>query len=199
MTYLEAVNNVLRGAGMPPVSSLEASPLPPEALRVKAFLDEHLEETLTNDWTFNTQFDVTISPDSNGHITLEDNTVYAEFAEKDIAKDQLVLRGDRLFSRVRGSYQWDHDITLRKIVVSLGWDEIPRQVQQFIVKLAENDFVATVMGEPDKQRHTEGSLVRAWQSLQRYRVKISPKPLMRVPEVLNRRPSYRPYDASRMI
>jgi hypothetical protein len=198
MTYLEAVNNVLRGAGMPPVSSLETTPLPPEALRVKAFLDEHLEETLTNDWTFNTQFDVEVGPNDDGEILLGEDIVYAEFHEEDLAQEQVVLRGDKLFSRVRGSYEWDSPITLRKIVVSLGWDEIPRQLQQFIVKLAENDFVATVMGEDQKKRHSETSLLRAWQNLQKYRVKIAPKPLFRVPEVLNRRPSYRPYDQSRM-
>lgn len=198
MTTLEAVNNVLRGAGFPPVSSLSTPNLPPEVNRIVAFLEEHTDEVLSNDWTFNTAVDVTMSPDGTGEITLPDSVVYAEFHENDLAEDQIVLRGKRLYSRVRSSYVWDKDITLRKLVTTLPWEEAPRAVQQYIVKLVENDFVATVLGEDQKKRHSETSLLRAWQGLNKYRTKSAPKPLFRVPEVLNRRASYRPYDVSRM-
>jgi hypothetical protein len=189
MTKLEAVNTILRGAGLPPVTSLTNPPVPLEATRAYQHLEETLSDVMNTDWTFNTVFDLTLSPDSTGTITGPEDMAYAEFSEEDLSKYQPVFRGPRVFNRKDNTYVFDKAITLRKLCSVLGWDEIPHQIQRYILKVAENDFVSIHIGDPSAVRHTQETLGKAWGDLQKYRVKIAPKPLFRVPSVLNRRAS----------
>lgn len=196
MTELEAVNTILRSSGFPEVASVSQTQ---ESSVAKTHLDQHVADLLTQDWQFNTRFDVEVTADGSGHIDLPAGSTYAEFSEEDHFKYSPVLRSGRVYNRKDGTdvFPVGHVMTLRKLVDALTFGDMPPALQQYSVKLAENDFVNAVLGDPQKIRHTQETLGKAYQDLNKYRVKRAPKPLMRVPSVLDRRP-YARFQQSRM-
>lgn len=182
MTELQATNRILLSAGLPLVTAFDNAP--EDAIRARELLRNHTEELVTQDWAFNTLEDVSISKDSEGGLYLPDEYAYASFYPQTEREFSPAVVGRRILSRNGGTLP--DPLRLKRVIVKVAWDEIPAAIQFFIIKLAENDFVSSVLGDPSLQQHTQETLGKAWNDLQRYRVRTTPTPLFRVPEVLNR-------------
>lgn len=185
MNELEAVNRILKGSGLAPVNTLDTPNVPEEALRAQAILEEATEDILTQDWKFNTILDLEYEPDDDGEVTIP-GYAYVEF--DDIHQYELapVLIGDRVFSRKKNTYVLNEAIKIRRAVRSIAWEDLPPAVQLYIIKLAQNTFVSTVLGDTSSIRHTQESLMRAYTELNRYRVKENNRAFISMPSVLNR-------------
>jgi hypothetical protein len=197
MTELEAVNRILSGAGFDPVSTLDAPNVPEEALKAKTALNETTDDLLSEDWKFNTEFDLEVEPDGNGELVL-DGVIYAEFSESDEYEYRPVLRGTKVYNRNDRTYVFTDSMTLCKVVSRLTWDEAPDALQRYIVKVAENDFVMQVLGDDLMVRHSEKTLQEAYGRLNKYRARTTPTPLIRVPGILDRRAQRHGSRTSRM-
>jgi len=182
MTELEAVNRLLLSAGLPLVSSLEQAP--EDAIRARDHIRNHTEETVTQDWAFNTREDVALSKDPDGKIYVPENTSYVTFYQDTQMEFSPVQVGNEIISR--SNQTLPDPLRVKRLIIQTAWEDIPKAIQFFILKLAENDFIATALGDPDLTRHSQATLAKSWNDLQQYRTRTGPTPLFRVSEVLHR-------------
>ena len=185
LTRLEAVNRILTGSGLTAVSTLTGPEVSPDALNAETFLDEAYHDLSTQDWKYNTLINQTYSPNVDGEIVM-DNIAYVEFNDEYEEDHQPVLRGNKVFDRVNNTYVWDKDILCRKVVEDVPFELSPPAFQLYVIKVAENTFVGTQLGEPGQVRHTQETLQRAFMALVRYRIRTHNGALMSVPSILER-------------
>ena len=189
LSRLSATNRILTGSGLTPVATLTGPGVSPDALTAANFLDEAYNDLIFHDWKFNTLVDQTLEADGvTGEVSLPTGTQYVEFSDELEYSHRPVIRGDRVFDRVNDTYVFGKDLPVRKLVEDVPFEDAPLQFQLYVVKVAENNFVGTHLGEQGAVRHTQESLMMEFRKLNKYRVKIKNSPLMNVPSVLNRSP-----------
>ena len=114
-TELEAVNTMLSTIGEPPVNSLTGQQTADAAI-AKNILDEVSRDVQTAGWHFNTQYGVTLSPSSDGTISIGSDIVRVDVDNRvNTATNQpttltshdsrdIVQRGSKLFDRTNNTY-----------------------------------------------------------------------------------------------
>jgi hypothetical protein len=136
-TKLDAVNQMLEAVWESPVSTLEVSGIASVAL-AKRVLDESLRSIQSRGWHFNTDLDLTLTPDVNGELALPANTLrvdsYGDDKDRDVAH-----RGTRLYDRDDHTYVFTKPIQV-EIVYLLEFEECPQCVRTYVALMAERVF-----------------------------------------------------------
>jgi hypothetical protein len=121
-TKLQAINTMLSVVGEPPVNSLSAQRA--DSLIAQTILDEVTREVLTYGWQFNTEDDVTMTPESNtGFIYISDSTVRVDM-DRSYSSYDIVIRGNRLFNRKNNSYVFVEPIKVIRVDL-MDYDDLP--------------------------------------------------------------------------
>ncbi len=113
-------------------------------------LREVSREVQAEGWSFNTEFDYNITPDSNDEILIPDdilqmdlNRGYPENIEKD-----AVFRGGKLYDKQGHSYKWTAETVYVDIVWYYSWENNPTPVQAHIVARAAAVVSSRIIGDP---------------------------------------------------
>lgn len=113
-------------------------------------LREVSREVQAEGWSFNTEFDYEITPDSNDEILIADdilqmdlNTTRTENIEKD-----AVFRGGKLYDKKGHSYKWTAETVYVDIVWYYTWENIPAPIQAHIVARAAAVVSSRIIGDP---------------------------------------------------
>jgi len=113
-------------------------------------LREVSREVQAEGWSFNTEFDYKITPDSNDEILISDdilqmdlNRGYPENIEKD-----AVFRGGKLYDKQGHSYKWTAETVYVDIVWYYSWENIPAPIQAHIVARAAAVVSSRIIGDP---------------------------------------------------
>ena len=113
-------------------------------------LREVSREVQAEGWSFNTEFDYKITPDSNDEILIPDdilqmdlNRGYPENIEKD-----AVFRGGKLYDKQGHSYKWTAETVYVDIVWYYSWENIPAPIQAHIVARAAAVVSSRIIGDP---------------------------------------------------
>ena len=113
-------------------------------------LREVSREVQAEGWSFNTEFDYKITPDSNNEIRISDdilqmdlNRGYPENIEKD-----AVFRGGKLYDKQGHSYKWTAETVYVDIVWYYSWENIPAPIQAHIVARAAAVVSSRIIGDP---------------------------------------------------
>lgn len=129
-TELQAVNQMLSGIGEAPVNSLEGS-LTTDVAMARNILQEVSEEVQGRAWYFNTDEDVTLTPDASGEIGLSASIIRID-GLPGIETVQLIKRGARLYNRTKHNFIFDNPVRVNKTTL-LVWDEVPPVPQRYVV------------------------------------------------------------------
>jgi len=112
-------------------------------------LREVSREVQAEGWSFNTEFDYKITPDSNDEILIADdvlqmdlNRSYPENIEKD-----AVFRGGKLYDKQKHSYKWTAETVYVDIVWYFSWENIPAPIQAHIVARAAAIVSSRIIGD----------------------------------------------------
>ena len=141
-TKLQAVNTLLSVIGEAPLNSL-TPPLTGDAALAERVLDEISTEIQGEGWSWNTMVYDSIPLDANGHSTLPSNTLAVRFNPISYPSQRFVLRGIKLFDRIKNSYDLRGSLgvaltgsttdLVAQVVEELAWDDIPETGKRYIM------------------------------------------------------------------
>ena len=143
---LEAVNAMLGHIGESPVNSIsDSGAIPISAVTAVSVLDEVSREVQSEGWHFNTEVDVSISPASDGTITLTDDVLEIDTVDTSI---DIVQRGVTLFDRGSNLSTFGHDLTVN-IIRWLDWDSLPEAARRYVTLRASRVLQVRMVGSKE--------------------------------------------------
>lgn len=166
LTELEAVNTILGAVGESPVVDLDGDFVDAELAR--NMLRHEMRTTQTKGWTFNTDLEVTFTPNDDGEIIIAANTLRFVYSDANI-----VVRGTRLYDRSTQSYVFTDDITASKVVVYLDFDEMPQAMRDYCTVCAARKFQDQYQGDATLHKFKEADEFRAKAALDNYEAEVA--------------------------
>jgi len=174
---LNAVNTLLAIIGEAPVNSLNP-PLTGDASLAAQVLDEVSREVQGAGWSWNTMLYDSIPLDaSTGQSQLPSNTLAVRFNPLTYPTQRFVLRGLRLFDRVKNTYDLrtslgvavtgNNSDLVAEIVEELNWDSIPETGRRYITIRAGRIFANRAVTSASIESYTAEDEQNALQILKR--------------------------------
>ena len=174
---LSAVNTLLAIIGEAPVNSLNP-PLTGDASLADRVLDEISREVQGSGWSWNTMLYDSIPLDaSTGQSQLPSNTLAVRFNPLSYPSQRFVLRGLRLFDRVKNTYDLRTSLgvgmtgntsdLVAEIVEELPWDSIPETGRRYIMIRAGRIFANRAVTSASIESYTAEDEEKALQTLKR--------------------------------
>ena len=175
-TKLQAVNTLLSIVGEAPLNSL-TPPLTGDAALAERVLDEISTEIQGEGWSWNTMVYDSIPLDSNGHSTLPSNTLAVRFNPISYPSQRFVLRGIKLFDRIKNSYDLRGSLgvaltgsttdLVAQVVEELTWDDIPETGKRYVMIRAGRIFSNRAITSTSIEAYTQEDEENARQILMR--------------------------------
>lgn len=142
-TKLETVNSMLGHIGETPVNSIaDTNALPVSAAMAVTIIDEVSREVQAEGWHFNTEDNVELTPDSQGNITIPEDIIELDVADKTI---DVVQRGLSLFDKRTNTTTFKDKITV-SLIRLLDWDSLPEVARRYVTLRASRVFQGRVVG-----------------------------------------------------
>lgn len=137
---LEAVNEMMAAVGESSLSTI-AGDLPPDASMAVTILSNTNKALQSKGWHFNTNYDVTLSLESDNTITLGNNVVSVAVPGKDVA-----LRNQKLYDREDNEFTFDQEITNAVTITLLNFEETPETFRAYVTMSATYRFYLYLLG-----------------------------------------------------
>ena len=174
---LNAVNTLLAIIGEAPVNSLNP-PLTGDASLADQVLDEVSREVQGAGWSWNTMlYDSIPLYASTGQSQLPSNTLAVRFNPISYPSQRFVLRGLRLFDRVKNTYDLRSSLgvaltgnnsnLVAEIVEELDWNSIPETGRRYITIRAGRIFANRAVTSASIESYTAEDEQNALQILKR--------------------------------
>jgi len=115
-------------------------------------LREVSREVQAEGWTYNTEFDYKITPDSNNEINIPDDVLQMDLNQgypENIEKD-AVFRGGKLYDKKKHSYKWTAETVYVDILWYFEWENIPAPIQAYIVARAAAIVSSRIVGDTNQ-------------------------------------------------
>lgn len=149
-TYLEAVNRILQMMGEAPVNSLAGQF--GLAQQAEEMLKEMSRKIQTDGWSFNTDYERTMTPDAiTKEVAVGANVSRVVVEPYNYPSLDVVQRGGRLYDRRANSYQFDQPFEA-DVTYILEWDELPEHARQYIAIKAGRHLQESILGSGDLTR-----------------------------------------------
>jgi len=115
-------------------------------------LREVSREVQAEGWSYNTEFDYKITPDSNNEIRIADDVLQMDLNQgypENIEKD-AIFRGGKLYDKKAHSYKWTAETVYVDIVWYFDWESIPAPIQAYIVARAAAIVSSRIIGDANQ-------------------------------------------------
>ena len=116
-------------------------------------LREVSREVQSEGWTFNKEYDYTLTPNSDDEIVIPDDMLQVDLniSSKRFNNRQFdsINRGGKLYDRIKHTYKWTDPEVHADILWYFEWENIPDPIQAFIVARAAAIFSSRTMGDPN--------------------------------------------------
>lgn len=146
-TQLQAVNILLSTIGEAPVSSLSSGLL--DAETAETLINEVSRNVQSMGWNFNTELNLTISPNEAGEVVLPVEYVRADLAQSltkfRSSKEEYILRGQKMYDKVKHSYTISKPLKL-DVIALLSFTNLPEVARRYITAKASRIFQERVVG-----------------------------------------------------
>ena len=145
-TELSAVNSILGSIGQSPVTSLDFTN--PEISFIHNLLREVNIDVQNEGWSFNTEYNVTYSPDTNGHFVIPPNVIRFDVHDnQNIKTTDVVKRNGRLYDKYNHTDVFTSDLDL-DVVTLYEFSDLPSAFQRYITYRAAGRAAAQLVGNP---------------------------------------------------
>ena len=166
-TELEAINTMLSAVGEPPINSLEDQNNMDAAI-AQNILTEVSREVQAHGWHFNSQRNVTFSPDdSTKFITLPESVLridieyWTSSSGTGITDDRdITQRGSRLFDKKDNTYEFTKDVKA-SVIYGLDWAELPEPARRYVAVRGARIFQDRMVGSQAHHAFSQEDEVRA--------------------------------------
>lgn len=133
ISELDAVNSVLANIGQSPVNDLTENSVDIGlALRHLSSVSRELQ---MRGWSFNTDTEYVLSPNTEDKIDITDNILAVDLDKVDYPEFDVVIRGAFLYNRYTRSFTFTGDLEA-DVTWLLSWDDLPPHAQNYIVVTA---------------------------------------------------------------
>lgn len=158
MSELEAVNNMLRGVGEMPISSLDEEDLEayPEADLAYKKLYEVSRTVQTECLDCNTEYNYPLTPDGSNNLVLPANTLFVEAMDG----SNYVARSGKLYDKDNHTFSFTKIVKV-KIALFLPYEDLPQHVRDYVTLLAKTEFQTVQLGSDSIDKQLEDDLARA--------------------------------------
>lgn len=150
-TELEAVNIMLSAIGEAPVNTLDDAGTYDLAF-AKRILAEVDREVQSFGWRFNSDTDVDLAKDGNGHINLPANLLRVRL--KEVSGIEPVIRGSQLYDRKNKTSVFTLNLVAERVVYRLPFDDLPETARHYITARATRRFQDRVQGDHAQHQYT---------------------------------------------
>ena len=127
---LPAINQILSTCGQAPVTTLDQTN--PDVAIAYATLLQVTREVQAEGWTYNSEFHVVFTPDTNNEIPIANNILQLKLS-KNSANMQYdaTRRNGKLYDRIHHRYTWeDHPDGIEcDVVWEFDWTDLPEPIQ----------------------------------------------------------------------
>ena len=145
-TELSAVNSILGSIGQSPVTSLDFTN--PEVSFIHNLLREVNVDVQNEGWSFNTEYHVTYSPDTNGYFVIPPNVIRFDVHDnQNIKTTDVVKRNGRLYDKYNHTDVFTSDLDL-DVVTLYEFSDLPSAFQRYITYRAAGRAAAQLVGNP---------------------------------------------------
>jgi len=145
MTKLEALNEVLDGVGVRPVTEYESAH--PDASPARRHLNQNNEEIQSVGWWCNREKDFSLPPDAiTKKILLPSNTLHVNPVNKLL---NYVKRGKYLYDADGHTFEFDAPVVVH-LTTQLDFEDLPIPLQRYIVRTATYTFSVSREGDQNK-------------------------------------------------
>lgn len=159
-TELEAVNEMLAAISEAPVTTLASDTIDDAQIALNT-LRNVSREIQTEGWHFNTDYDYPIETDSDNKMPYPLTAAHVD--PQDVAKYDLVRRGDFLYDRKNRTFVFDASVDSIKCKVTwlLDFEDLPQAFRIWITMRAANRFVQQQLGDPNASAYSRSELETA--------------------------------------
>ena len=145
-TELSAVNSILGSIGQAPVTSLDFTN--PEISFIHNLLREVNVDVQNEGWSFNTEYHVTYSPDTNGYFVIPPNVIRFDVHDnQNIKTTDVVKRNGRLYDKYNHTDVFTADLDL-DVVTLYEFSDLPSVFQRYITYRAAGRAAAQLVANP---------------------------------------------------
>lgn len=189
MDELEALNMLLRLIGSSPVNSLDTPH--PDAANAKTTLDRVRRQFQRKSWWFNSDYNVTLSPDSSGLITIPDTYNSVVFCD-----NAYVVRGGYVYNKLTQTNQHTTDVQVYLIIQTLDWEDMPTIVQDYCAYFAASQFIRDELEDPSKTQELQQDAARTLIDVKNQDLTENKYNMFNKSRVVRARMGVRPYQQS---
>jgi hypothetical protein len=144
-TELEAVNTMLTTIGESPVNTISESTA--DTRIAYLILGEVNRATQIRGWHWNTESDVTLTPNSSTkEITLGTDVVRVDVDERSYSDVNVIQRGIRLYDKKNHTYQFTSPLKA-EVVYLRTFAEMPEQARYYIIVRSARLFQQRMIGD----------------------------------------------------
>ena len=158
-TELEAINIMMAAIGEAPVNTLTGS-LPVDVKIAQSTLVEINKSVQAEGWSFNTEIDVTLTPNASKEIVLPVNVLRVDANIHQHPDIDPIQRGLKLYDRLKNTFEFDEDL-ICTVVYFRDFDEIPEQARSYINIRAARIFVDRLVSDQGLRTYTKEDEIRA--------------------------------------
>lgn len=145
LTELEAVNILLAAIGETAVTSIETATTP-EVTQAKTLLSNVNREIQQKGWSFNSEWDVTLTRDGSNFLPLGSSIMSVQ-----VPGTRTTFRGQSgvmyLYDLENNTFVWTKDITNASTVTLLDFIDTPQTFRQYVVVRAARIYQEEVIGQ----------------------------------------------------
>jgi hypothetical protein len=146
-TELSAVNSILGSIGQSPITSFDFTN--PEISFIHNLLREVNVDVQNEGWSFNTEYHVTYSPDTNGYFVIPPNVIRFDVHDnQNIKTTDVVKRNGRLYDKYNHTDVFTADLDL-DVVTLYEFSDLPSVFQRYITYRAAGRAAAQLVGNSD--------------------------------------------------
>ena len=158
-TELESINIMLAAIGEAPVNTLPGA-LPVDVKIAQSTLVEINKSVQAEGWSFNTEIDVTLTPNTSKEIVLPVNVLRVDANIHQHPDIDPIQRGLKLYDRLKNTFEFDEDL-ICTVVYFRDFDEIPEQARSYINIRAARIFVDRLVSDQGLRTYTKEDEIRA--------------------------------------
>jgi hypothetical protein len=149
-TFIQAVNRVLQMLGEAPINTLDGQF--GLAQQAQDSINDVSRKIQTEGWSFNTDYERLLMRDSiTQQISVGANVSRVRVDMYSYPSIDVVMRGNRLYDRRAGTYQFDQDL-YADVTYILEWDEVPEYAHQYFMIKAGRQLQEAILGSADLSR-----------------------------------------------
>jgi hypothetical protein len=172
LTDIEALNRILSTVGAEKVASTSGLSLIAEIAYQD--LKNSMRDIMSHPWGFNTEYDVELTADGDGKITVPADASILDFAPKNVGSFDVVIRDDdgtrRVYDRKTHTFAAFTASSTYKFTISyyLDWLDLPEAAKIYAIALAAVHFQATQVGNAQIDQILRAQLVGAKSAFESY-------------------------------